>query len=563
MGDRILSAKFGAGPGGETTSVGREAGGAGHEAGRAASEAGAGREVGGAGREAARGQRDGTARSAARTVAEPEEGVVAALTHEGEGIVRGGKTCFVLGALPGERIRFQRTKRHRQHDEGRLLEVLEPAADRAQPRCVHFGVCGGCALQHLAPESQLAAKQQELRDNFERVAQVMPEQWFAPLRGPVWNYRRRARLGAKFVIKKGRVVVGFRERLSPYVAALERCEVLAEPAGSLIAPLSEMLTSLSIRERLPQIEVAVADNAVALVMRVLSPPTADDLEKLRVFEQTHSVRIYLQPAGLDSVHRLPSRPGEEVPPESLPIGRGPPAAAGTTAEPERSSAAARSEVHSSPPLAGASRPSANGPAEPGLTYALPAFDLTLEFTPTDFIQINAPINQSLVSRAIELLAPSPTDTVLDLFCGLGNFTLPLARRAGRVIGVEGDPELVRRAAANAQRNGIGNAEFHVADLSKTPGDTPSTAPPWAKTPVDLVLLDPPRAGAREMLPTVARLAPKRVLYISCHPGSLARDTGMLVHQYGFALRAAGVLDMFPHTTHVESLALFEPTTRRS
>jgi 23S rRNA (uracil1939-C5)-methyltransferase len=445
-----------------------------------------------------------------------EEGVVAAITHEGEGILRAGKTAFVAGALPGERIRFRRTKRHRQHDDAQLLEVLEAAADRVQPRCAHFGVCGGCALQHLAPASQLAAKQLELKDNLERVAQVMPDQWLEPLRGPVWSYRRRARLGAKYVIKKGRVVVGFRERLSPYVAALDRCEVLAAPADALITPLSEMLTGLSIRERLPQIELAVADNATALVLRVLVPPTPEDIAKLHVFENAHQVRFYLQPAGLDSVHRLP------------------------------------------PPSGAVSHP-----AESPLTYALPAFDVTLEFTPTDFIQINGPINEALVSRAVELLALEPNAQVLDLFCGLGNFTLPLARRAAQVVGVEGDRELVKRAAANARRNGIDNAEFHIADLAKPIGDTPATAPAWAKRAFDSILLDPPRAGAREMLPTVARLAPKRVLYISCHPGSLARDTGMLVHQFGFKLRAAGVLDMFPHTTHVESLALFERANARS
>jgi 23S rRNA (uracil1939-C5)-methyltransferase len=443
-----------------------------------------------------------------------EEGVVAAITHEGEGIIKAGKTAFVAGALPGERIRFRRTKRHRQHDDARLLEVLEPAADRAQPRCAHFGICGGCALQHLAPESQLAAKQLELRDNLERVAQVMPDEWLEPLRGPVWNYRRRARLGAKYVAKKGRVVVGFRERLSPYVAALDRCEVLAAPADALITPLSEMLTGLSIRERLPQIEVAVADNAVALVFRVLSPPTPDDLAKMRAFEQAHHVRVFLQPAGLDSVHRLP-------PDAATPV------------------------------------------AESPLAYRLAAFDLTLEFTPTDFIQINGAINEALVSRALDLLNPETDSEVLDLFCGLGNFTLPLARRAAHVVGVEGDAQLVKRAADNARRNGIETAEFHVADLSKPPGETPANAPAWAKKGFRYILLDPPRAGAREMLPTVARLAPKRVLYISCHPGSLARDTGMLVHQYGFRLRAAGVLDMFPHTTHVESLALFEPAASRS
>jgi 23S rRNA (uracil1939-C5)-methyltransferase len=449
---------------------------------------------------------------------EDENGEVAALTHEGEGIVRAGKTVFVVGALPGERIKFRRTKRHKQHDDARLVEVLQPAADRTTPRCAHFGVCGGCALQHLAPESQLAAKQLELKDNFERLARVMPETWLPPLTGPVWNYRRRARLGAKYVTKKGRVVVGFRERLSPFVAALDRCEVLAAPVDSLITPLAAMLTTLSIRERLPQIEVAVADNAVAMVLRVLTAPSASDLATLRAFEREHAVRFYLQPGGLDSVHRLPQEQ-----------------------EPEAS--------------------------ESPLFYALPRFDLTLEFRPTDFIQVNGAINEALVTRAIELLAPGPDAAVLDLYCGLGNFTLALARRAGRVAGVEGDAALVERARQNARKNGLENVSFHAADLTQSieagrpqsPGLLAASAPAWAISPYDYVLLDPPRAGAREMLPTVARLRPKRVLYISCHPGSLARDVGMLTHDHGFTLKAAGVLDMFPHTTHVESLAVLEPT----
>src|SRR6185503_7522473 len=322
--------------------------------------------------------------------------------------------------------------------------------------------------------------------------------------------------GVKYVTKKGRVVVGFRERLSPYVAALERCEVLAAPMDSLIAPLAAMLTTISIRERLPQIEVAVADNAVAMVLRVLTPPSASDLSTFRAFEQEHRVRFYLQPAGLDSVHRLPQEP-------------------------------------------------ASASTEPPLEYALPRFDLSLEFRPTDFIQVNGAINEALVSRAIELLAPEPDAAVLDLYCGLGNFTLALARRAGRVVGVEGDAALVERARQNARKNGLENVTFHAADLAlaaagaQSIGGSAVSAPAWAAFPYDYVLLDPPRVGAREMLPTVARLRPKRVLYISCHPGSLARDVGMLTHDHGFALKAAGVLDMFPHTTHVESLAVLEPT----
>jgi 23S rRNA (uracil1939-C5)-methyltransferase len=416
---------------------------------------------------------------------------VAALTHEGEGIVRGGKTAFVAGALPGEQISFVRTRRHRQHDEGRLLEVIAPAPERVVPRCAHFGVCGGCALQHLTPEAQLAAKQAELRDNLERIAHALPDTWFEPIRSPPWNYRRRARLGAKYVAKKGRVVVGFRERLAPYVAALDRCEVLAAPVGELIEPLSGLLTGLSIRERLPQIEVAVADNATALVLRVLVPPSESDLAALRAFEVTHGVRFYLQSGGVETVTPLTS-------------------------------------------------------GHPPLVYRHPRQDVELEFSPTDFVQVNGPVNTLLVERALELLDPGPDSSVLDLFCGLGNFTLALARRAG----------LVRRAEANALQNGIRNVEFHVADLAKEASDLPA----WAARGYSHVLLDPPRAGAREMLPTVARLRPKAVLYISCHPGSLARDIGMLVETYGFALRAAGVVDMFPHTTHVESLALLTPST---
>ena len=286
-----------------------------------------------------------------------EVATVAALTHDGEGVVREGKAAFVAGALPGERIRFRRTRRHRQHDEAELLEVLEPAASRVVPRCAHFGVCGGCALQHLSAQAQLEAKQTELRDNLERMGKVSPREWLQPLRGPVWNYRRRARLGSKFVIKKDRMVVGFRERLAPYVAELQRCEVLAAPLGEMIAPLAAMLNGLSIRHRIPQIEAAVADNVVALVLRVLDSPSADDLIRLREFATAHSVRFYLQTGGLDTVSPLD----------------------GSGVEPLEA-----------------------------LHYGLPDFGLKLEFTPTDFVQINAQINQALVARAVELLDLTPT-----------------------------------------------------------------------------------------------------------------------------------------------------------
>jgi 23S rRNA (uracil1939-C5)-methyltransferase len=430
-----------------------------------------------------------------------EVGRVAGLTHEGEGVVRDGKTAFVAGALPGEQVRFRRTRRHRQHDDGQLLEVLEPSAARVVPRCAHFGVCGGCALQHLEPRGQLEAKDAELRDVLTRVARVTPQRWLDPLGGPVWGYRRRARLGAKFVHKKGTVVVGFRERAAPYVAQLASCDVLAPPAGALIAPLAALLTRLTIREHLPQIEVAVADNATALVLRVLRAPAEEDRALLAQFAATHGVRLFLQPAGLDSVHELGTNAGECL-----------------TSQP--------------------------------LHYRLPRFGLELQFAPTDFIQVNGAVNESLVTRAVELLALDSSSVVLDLFCGLGNFTLPLARSAARVVGVEGDDTLLERARGNARHNGIDNAEFHRADLAGEPA-----AAPWLRHPYTHVLLDPPRTGARALLASLAQLAPKRVLYISCHPGSLARDLGVLVHEHGFALAAAGVVDMFPHTAHVESLAL--------
>lgn len=421
---------------------------------------------------------------------------VAALTHEGEGVVRGGKTAFIAGALPGEKVRFRRVRRHRRHDEGELLEVIEASAGRVTPKCAHFGKCGGCALQHLAPQAQIEAKDSELRESFERLARVRPEEWLEPLRGPVWNYRRRARLGAKFVTKKGRVVVGFRERLAPYVAEVQRCEVLAAPVGEMVGSLAALLNGLSIRERLPQIEVAVADNATALVLRTLEPPTGEDLRRLREFGHEHAVRFYLQPGGLDSVRAL-------------------------------------DEEHLEP-----------------LVYRLPRFGLELQFAPTDFVQINGAINEALVSRAVQLLELTSDSIVLDLFCGLGNFTLAMAKVALRVTGVEGDQGLVERARLNASRNGVENAEFHVADLTK--------AIPPSSQAFSHVLIDPPRAGAREILPAIAALAPQSLLYISCHPGSLARDVGILAQDYGFAVRAAGVLDMFPHTGHVESMALLQP-----
>ncbi|MCP5328767.1 MAG: 23S rRNA (uracil(1939)-C(5))-methyltransferase RlmD [Steroidobacteraceae bacterium] len=435
--------------------------------------------------------------------AEPETGTVAGLNHDGAGVVRGAKAAFVPGALPGEEVRFVRRRRHRQHDDAELLEVLRPSADRVEPRCAHFGVCGGCALQHMAPDAQLAAKQGELAEALQRIGQVTPDEWFAPLAGPRWAYRRRARLGARYVIQRERVLVGFRERQKPYVAALARCEILAAPVGTLIEPLGQLLTGMAAREAIPQIEVAVGDAATALVFRVLAALPPGDLEALRGFERQHGVHVFLQPGGLDTVQPLT-------------------------------------------------------PPGPRLTYSLPEFGLELEFQPADFIQVNGELNRALVERALQLLDCGPGDRVLDLFCGLGNFTLPIARRGATVLGVEGDAGLVARARQNAERAGLGGASFVAANLAQPEAATAA----WLAGPWTHVLLDPPRAGALEMLPAAAALRPGRIVYVSCHPGSLARDLGILCGEHGYRLRGAGVVDMFPHTTHVESIAVLERPARR-
>jgi 23S rRNA (uracil1939-C5)-methyltransferase len=434
---------------------------------------------------------------------EPLEADVVDLATDGRGIARvSGKAVFIAGALPGERVRFHVTKRRRRLEEAVLLEILTASPDRVTPRCAHFGVCGGCSLQHLSPEAQLAAKQRQLLDNLERIGGVRPQRVIEPLRGPAFAYRRRARLGVRYVHKKGRVLAGFRERDKPYVADLRRCEILLERFATLPEELAALVETLSIRERIPQVEVAAGDERAALVFRIMQPLSADDAAALERFGARLDVQIHLQPGGLDSIY--PLRAG--VPPLEYAVDAG---------RPER-------------------RP------------------VTLEFGPSDFVQINGEVNRAMVAAAQTLLAPEPADSILDLFCGLGNFTLPLSRLAARVVGVEGDEGLVRKARLNALRNGIGNAEFLTENLFE-----PAGFGPWAERAYDLVLLDPPRAGAVEIMERMAQWRPRRVVYISCHPGSLARDAGILVRNQGYRLVGAGVMDMFPQTTHVESVAVFE------
>jgi 23S rRNA (uracil1939-C5)-methyltransferase len=431
---------------------------------------------------------------------EPETAGIAGVTHDGRGVADvTGKKVFVAGALEGETVRFLRRKSRRKFDEAELVEVIEASPERVAARCDVFGRCGGCALQHVSAGQQRDIKFGTLKDNLERIGKVQPEKWLEPIVGPDWHYRRRARLAVKDVAGKGRVLVGFREKHAPFITDMHRCEVLAEPVDRLIDPLSDLVGCLSIRSRLPQVEVAVADNAVALVFRVLDTPAESDLEAFRRFAAEHGARVYLQPGGLDTVSLLAPQDGGEP-----------------------------------------------------LNYTLPEFDVRIEFEPVDFVQVNAEINGRVVHAAVDHLDPGPGDRVLDLYCGIGNFSLPLARRAGEVLGVEGEPTLVARASANAAQNGLSNIEFRCADLSGIDGSER-----WLMGPWDRLLLDPARAGAAEVVQQVSVIGPRRIVYVSCHPGTLARDAGVLVNEVGYRLEAAGIVDMFPHTAHVESMAVFE------
>ncbi len=426
-----------------------------------------------------------------------QQGRVVDLAHDGRGVVKPeGKAMFVPDALPGELIEFRRRRRRRSFDEGELLQVIEPSPQRVVPRCPHFGRCGGCSLQHLLPEAQLGAKQKQLEEAFRRVGEVTPLHWLEPLTGPHWGYRRKARLGVKWVHAKARVLVGFRERLQPYIADMDSCEVLDARVAALLPALADTIAGLRCRERLPQIEVAAGDDAVALVFRHLDPLAPEDRAALAAFGRTHGVWPWLQPGGLDTVQPLLDD-------------------------------------------------------TPALEYALPDFDLQLRFLPTDFVQVNAGLNRRMVNLAVELLAPADGERVLELFSGLGNFSLPLARRGARVVAVEGDAALVARGRDNAERNGL-SIEYHVADLAEVGADAP-----WLAGGCDKLLLDPARAGADGALPAVLGCRPQRIVYVSCHPATLARDARIIIDA-GYRLHSAGVMDMFPHTGHVESIALFVP-----
>lgn len=428
---------------------------------------------------------------------DPVEATIESLSHDGRGIARiEGKTVFVDGALAGEQVKFLYTKKRKSYDEARTVEVLTASEDRVEAKCQHFGVCGGCSLMHMAPDAQLNLKQQTLSEHLTHFGNVQPQSWLEPLKGPLFGYRRKARLGVKHVPKKERVLVGFREKGTPYLALLEQCEVLDQRVGPRLAELGEMIADLEAYNRIAQIEVAMDDKNVALVFRNLDPLSQQDQEKLIAYGQQNDLWIYLQSGGPDTV---------------TPI----------------------------------------WPENPQLSYA-PEEGLNLEFEPNDFTQVNAEINHTMIQRAMNLLEVSKEDRILDLFCGLGNFSLPLAKRIKEVVGVEGDEALVRHARENASKNDLTNAIFEQADLTQTE----LKDYPWAKAGFNKILLDPPRSGALEVLPQLADLGAERLVYVSCNPATLARDAGELVNNHGYTLVSTGVMDMFPHTKHVESIALF-------
>ena len=441
--------------------------------------------------------------SRARAPATQLEADVTDLAHDGRGVARiDGKAVFVAGALEGERVRVRLHQRHRHFDEAEVVEVIAASPHRVEPKCPHFGVCGGCSLQHLDAGAQIAAKQRVLADNFARIGKVEPGHWLPPLAGEPWGYRRKGRLSVRAVAKKGRVLVGFREGANPrYVADIRHCDVVHPALGTKIELIGELVGSLEAAADIAQIEFAAGDYTVALVFRHLQPLSEGDQAALVAFGQRHGFAIYLQPGGVSSVHPL-------------------------------------------------------WPEAPRLAFKLSpgggAQDVELAFRPLDFVQVNAGMNQRMLACAMKLLDPQPTDRVLDLFCGLGNFTLPIARRVAEVAGVEGEHGLVERAGENARRNRIANASFHVANLFED-----QRGADWARQPWDKLLLDPPRAGADQVLAYLPHKATNRIVYVSCHPASLARDAGILVNQHGFRLSEAGVMDMFPHTAHVESIAVFE------
>ena len=459
--------------------------------------------------------------------------IVESLDQEGRGIAHcEGKVIFIEGALPGELVTYSSYRRKPSYEQARVVDILKQSFMRVQPKCSYFGVCGGCSMQHLEPRAQVAVKQRVLEDNLARIGKVKPESILPPIYGMPWGYRQRARLSVRHVLKKGKTLVGFREKNGKYVADMQHCEILEPKIGGMLGQLAQLIEGLSIRHALPQIEVAGGDNVDVLVLRILEPLSAADEALLRSFADEHGVQFWLQPKGPDTV--VPFHPLDA----------------------------------------------------PALTYTLPEFDIEMPFAPSEFTQVNHQLNRVMVHRAMHLLDPQPGERIADFFCGLGNFTLPMARRGAQVLGIEGSDALVRRAQQNAAHNGLSeNANFAAMNLfeidgptleqlgssfsggedsrseDSLPGDHSRNRLASRVTchdrPFDKWLVDPPRDGAMELVKAVGDNGPQRIVYVSCSPATLARDAEVLVHVKGYALKAAGVMNMFPQTSHVESIALFE------
>ncbi len=436
-----------------------------------------------------------------RLPAEPVQTKVEKFSHDGRGIARiDGKTTFIQGALPDETITFQYTLKKKDFDEGKTLTVIESSPHRVEPRCPHYSVCGGCSLQHLDAATQISEKQTQLLDLLARTGHCQPDSILEPLSATHWHYRNKARLSVRYVEKKQATLVGFREKNNPrYIAEINQCPILNARIDAAIESMRQMVDSLDDPRTIAQIELAAGDEDIALIFRNLSTLSQSDEEKISQFAQKLNFRVYLQPAGPGSIYLL-------YPPDTGEF----------------------------------------------LKYSIPAENITFQFHPTDFIQVNAALNRLMVEHALKLLDLESDDVVLDLFCGLGNFSLPMAKYSAKVVGVEGSDTMVKRAEMNARNNGITNTEFLCANL-----DDAAALAILREYKFNKVLLDPPRTGALEIIKQIDKINPQRIVYVSCNPATLARDSDILVNQHGYRMIAAGVMDMFPHTAHVESIALFE------
>lgn len=446
-------------------------------------------------------------RHSAPQLGEIKQTRIESLDQEGRGVTHvDGKTIFVDGALPNESVTFQSHQIKPSYEVANVVQVLKQSNQRVTPKCPHFGLCGGCKLQHLDFAAQVAAKQRLLENDLWHIGKVKAENMLPPLYGPAWGYRHKARLSVKYVAKKQRVLVGFNEKATNFVADMNSCEVVVPAVSSLIEPLQHLILQMSVKDKLPQIELAVGEpinqrQVIVLILRILEALTPQDELLLRAFADEHGVQVWTQTKGPDTIKPFY-------------------------------------------PVAGAQ-----------LQYSLPEFDLVYPFKPNEFTQVNPQINQVMIRRAMQLLAPQAHEKIADFFCGIGNFTLPIARSGAEVLGLEGLANLVERANESAQLNGITQVEFGVADLFKM---TPEALTSLGR--FDKWLVDPPRDGAFELVKSLdENNRPQRIVYVSCNPSTLARDAGILVNEKGYLLKAAGVINMFPHTAHVESIALFELT----